>query len=520
MLCRDGSWKWILDRGKVMEWTVEGKPARMVGTHTDITEQKKSESALIKAKSEAETANKSKSTFLANMSHEIRTPLNAIIGFSQLLNREKLLTDKQREYITSINRAGEHLLKLINDILELSKIEAGHMELNPKNVDLYAFLNEMQMMFKERAQSKQLQFILENPGDLPQYIVADDQKLRQIFINLLGNAIKFTDKGGVAVRTRIDKGIGDKSRLIAEIQDSGPGIPDDELGKLFKQFEQASAGIKSSSGTGLGLALSRELAMLMGGDITVSSIEGKGSVFTLNIEVNPGKPEIGQAYITKHVVCIENPRDDYRVLVVDDKEENRLVVVNFLKLAGFKTNQAINGHDAIAKFEQWNPHLILMDMRMPVMDGYEATRRIKSSGKGRQTPIIALAASSFEDEQKNKTGIEFQGSIRKPFNESELFDTIGNVLGIGYIYEEETAPDAPSRYLDNAALVEEDIARMEDELVLKIKDAVEAADFHLLIKLIKTTENDNPELAAYLTSKANGYDYDYLQKILITKTSK
>ena len=492
----------------------------LLGTNWDITEQKKSEVALLKAKADAEAANNSKSTFLANMSHEIRTPLNAIIGFSQLMNREKSLTESQKEYVTSINRAGEHLLKLINDVLELSKIEAGRVELKPTNFDLHALLKDMIMMFKERVQSKQLRLVVEIPDDLPKYIFADDNKLRQIFINLIGNAIKFTDNGGVTVRTNVIKSNDDTSRLIAEIQDTGPGIAKDELGKLFQQFEQTSAGIKSNSGTGLGLALSRQLAVLMGGNITVASQEGKGSVFTVDVEIKAGVSEVHEASITKRVTGIENQQDTYRILVVDDKEENRQVIVNFLQLAGFQTSEAINGEEAISKFEQWNPHLILMDMRMPVMDGYEATRQIKATEKGKQTPVIAVTASSFEDEHKNKIALEFQGYVRKPFHENELFAAIGKALGIGYIYEEETTTGATSGYLENAGLIEEDIARLPEELVLKMKDAVEGADFHLLIQFIKTIGNDNSELAHHLMSKANIYDYDYLQKILISKITK
>ena len=497
----------------------DGSSVSMIGVTRDITERKKAETELLKAKADAEAANNSKSTFLANMSHEIRTPLNAIIGFSQLMNREKSLSEMQKEYITSINRAGEHLLKLINDILELSKIEAGRVELKPTNFDLHALLNDMRMIFKERVHEKQLQMIFEIPDDLPKCVFADDQKLRQIFINLIGNAIKFTDHGGVTVVTRVNKVNGDTNRLIVEIQDSGPGIPEDELGKLFKQFELTSAGIRTSSGTGLGLALSLELAMLMDGNITVKSTVGKGSVFTIDVVVHDGVADGSEAVITKRVIRINNPHDIYRILVVDDKEENRQVVVSFLKLVGFQTNEAINGEEAITKFEQWNPHLILMDFRMPVMDGYEATRLIKTTEKGKQTPIIAMTASLFEDKKENTPAPQIQGYIRKPFHENELFAAIGKALGIGYIYEEETSADTPSRYLDNPGMIGEELSKLPTNFILQMQEAIEGADFHLLIHLIKTIENDNSELARHLLTKAHNYDYIYLQKILISKTS-
>ncbi|MEI8202584.1 MAG: PAS domain S-box protein [Bacteroidota bacterium] len=492
-----------------------GNPLRMIGTNWDITEQKKTEATLYNAMQEAEMANKSKSLFLANMSHEIRTPLNAIIGFSQLISRDKLLSDSQKEYNLSIIRASEHLLELINDILELSKVEAGRVVLNPTNVDLHSLFDDIQMIFKERAQSKHIQFMFEIDENLPQYVVVDESKLRQIFVNLIGNAIKFTDEGGIAVRACVDKIDMFTDKLIVEIQDSGPGIEKSELNELFKHFVQTSAGIKKGSGTGLGLVLSRELAVLMGGDISVSSKVGKGSVFTFHLEVKEGKPEVYAPCTTKRVICIDEGEPTYRILVVDDKVENMKVVVNLLKLVGFETNEAVNGQDAIEKFEELSPDLILMDMRMPIMDGYEATKRIKSTEKGKRTPIVALTASAFEEEQEKAESIGMQGYIRKPFRESELFNTIGKVLGIKYVYETEVnIKSRQERYLNDDETIVADIDKLPNKLISGMLNAVSVADLDLLLELIKSIEPDNIELAKYLTTLANNYDYDYLQQIL------
>ena len=500
-------------------WDNEGNIAHFLAIKEDITEWKKSEAALLKAKAEAEAANKTKGTFLANMSHEIRTPLNAIIGFSQLMKRDKSLTGVQLEYSDSINRSGEHLLQLINDILELSKIEAGRTKLKLENFDIQALLNDMQMLFKEPVQSKQLQLIFETANDLPRYIIADGQKLRQILINLIGNAVKFTSEGGISVRCRFND-IKDHTKfLLVEIKDSGMGIAEKELGKLFRQFEQTSSGIKSSSGTGLGLALSRELALFMGGDITVVSEEGKGSVFTVKVEIMVGEAEVRDAAINRRVTGIVNPHGAYRVLVVDDNKENRQVMGSFLSLAGFETKEAVDGEDAIVMFEQWDPHLILMDMRMPLMDGYEATRRIRSMEKGKQTPVIAVTASTFEDEKKRTFELEIQGYIRKPFRENELFETIGNVLGIKYIFEEETSADAMSGYLSNEGMVEKDIAKLPEELVMQMRDAAEGADFVLLKELIGRIDGNYSSLAGYLVTKADDFDYIYFKKAL-SRTQK
>jgi PAS domain S-box-containing protein len=524
--CKDGSYKPI----ELTAANLLNDPfiSGVLLNYRDITEHRQSENALHETNAQlesavvtankmtqlAEASSKSKSTFLANMSHEIRTPLNAIIGFSQLMNREKSLTDSQKGYAASINNAGEHLLKLINDILELSKLGAGRMELNPANFDLHAVFNEVQMMFKEQSLSKRLQLIVELSGDLPHNVIADSHKLRQILINLIGNAIKFTEHGSIVVRARVEKWNKDTSRLVVEIQDTGPGMSEDELGKLFKQFEQTNAGIRKNSGTGLGLALSRELAVLMGGNITVASEEGKGSVFTIQIEIKKGKSGVSEVALTKRVIWIDRHQKAYRVLVVDDKEENRQVVVNLLNLVGFETKEAVNGEDAIAKFEAWEPHLILMDMRMPVMDGYEAIRLIKSTEKGKPTPVIALTASSLEEEKINAFNLDIQGCILKPFRESELFSTIASVLGIEYIYEEEEPVSAPSNYPDNAARIDEDMAQLPDDLILQMQKAVNSANLSHLIEIIKGIEIDNSELSNHLMTQAIGYKYEHLLQLL------
>ncbi len=461
----------------------------------------------------ADLANKSKSAFLANMSHEIRTPLNAIIGFSQLMSRDKHLSASQKEYNISIIRAGEHLLALINDILELSKIEAGRVVLNPTNVDLHSLFDDIQMIFKDRAQSKHLQFIYEIADDLPRYVYVDESKLRQIFVNLIGNAIKFTEEGGVAIRTRTTKINEETNKLTVEIQDSGPGIPENEIDKLFKHFEQTTTGINKGSGTGLGLALSRELSILMGGNISVSSEVGKGSIFTFEVEIQNGTAEAIEKNITTRVIGIVNGKAAHRILVVDDKDENLRVAVNLLKLVGFETAEAINGKDAIEKFETWHPHLILMDMRMPVMDGYEATRLIKETEKGKLTPIVALTASAFEDERKKMESLGMQGYIRKPFRESELFNTMGKILNIEYIYEDET-PSLENSHHTNKVLIAEDIARLPRELVVKMIHALSVADLDLLIDLIDTIDTDNKAIAQQLMEMARNYEYANLQQLL------
>lgn len=517
---------------------------KMIGTNWDITSQKDAEKNLMNYTSqielknleldmaltnseqatahayamaaEAEMANKSKSIFLANMSHEIRTPLNAIIGFSQLLNRDPQLTQQQKDYNLSIIRAGEHLLALINEILELSKIEAGRITINHNHIDLLELIEDIRLIFSESAKTKQLDFKLMSKAELPRYVITDESKLRQIFVNLIGNAIKFTETGSVYVTINSAVTQNNDIKISVEIQDTGCGIDENEIQNLFKHFVQTSSGISKGSGTGLGLALSRELAVLMGGDISVKSIKGKGSIFTFHVVLQIGSQEFVEKDNHKKIIRIADNQKNYKILVVDDKEENLTVAVSLLQLVGFETMEAVNGVEAIEVFENWNPDLILMDMRMPIMDGYEATCKIKATEKGKITPIVAITASSFEEERKRTESIGMQGYIRKPFRENELFNTIGKLLNIEYIYDESSA-QSTEKYMDNDGALEFDINMIDDELRLKMLDAISFADFDKLIELISEIENKNMVLAQQLKKHAYNYEYDYLQTILNIK---
>lgn len=485
-----------------------------IGIMRDTTEKKRIEAALIKAKQESEAANKAKSVFLSNMSHEIRTPLNAIIGFSQLMKRDMNLSSQQKEYNTAIIRAGEHLLELINEILELSKIEAGRIVLNPTSIDLHAMCDDIYMMFRERANDKHLQLLFENSEDLPRYVMVDEGKLRQLFVNIIGNAIKFTEEGGVAIRTQAISSEEGKSYLIVEVQDSGPGISEEEIGKLFRHFEQTSTGVKKGTGTGLGLALSRELALLMGGDITVSSKVGEGSIFTFKIEFTAGNESEIEKPDTKRVIGIADKSKSYTILVVDDKKENLQVAVNLLELVGFSTEEAVDGKEAIEKVIASKPDLILMDMRMPVMDGYEATRIIKTMDDYKDIPIVALTASTFEDERKRIEALKMQGYIRKPFRESDLFNTIGKTLNIKYIYEnepEEVVTDNLESEITSSAII---LDKLSDSFIKEMQDAISVADLDKIILLISGIERDFPALSNKLREMANKYEYGQIEELI------
>src|SRR5436305_1874594 len=378
---------------------------------TDITERKRYEQSLQKA-------NRAKSVFLANMSHEIRTPLNAILGFSQLMLRGQDLTPQQCQYLGTINRSGEHLLALINDILEMSKIEAGRTTLNPSTFDLPVLLKDLEMMFRVRTDEKKLSFSVETIGDVPQFIVTDINKLRQVFINVLGNAVKFTEQGGVGVRVRADREGVMGPRLRVEVEDTGPGISPDDQDKLFRHFEQTKTGQQAGTGTGLGLAISREFVRLMGGDITLSSQVGRGSVFVVNLPLKEGEAQAVQAKDNpRHVLRLQPGQLACRVLIADDIEDNRQLLAQLLAPVGFEIRLATNGAEAVREFEQWQPHLVLMDFRMPVMDGHEAIRRIRAMVGGKEPKIIAVTASAMEENRLDLMAIGADDFISKPFRE-------------------------------------------------------------------------------------------------------
>jgi two-component system sensor histidine kinase/response regulator len=361
-----------------------------------LAQTQKQSSALQKAAIVADAANRAKSEFLANMSHELRTPLNAILGFTQIMSRDSTLSSENKQNLAIINRAGEHLLNLINDILEMSKIEAGRTTLNLSSFDLIYVLHNLQEMLDIRAVAKGLELVFEYAPEIPRYVRTDSSKLRQVLLNVLGNAIKFTETGSVKLKVGIQQTIKDKqpeeeispnAYLCFEVTDTGPGISPEEIDLLFQAFGQTETGRKSQQGTGLGLAISRKYVQLMGGEINVSSTVGVGSVFSFYIQIAIASvDEIQTTTSVYHQVIGLAPNEpEYRILVVDDANDSRLLLVKLLTSIGFSVREATNGQEAISIWESWQPNLILMDMRMPIMDGYEATRQIK--GRERQDTL-------------------------------------------------------------------------------------------------------------------------------------
>jgi two-component system, sensor histidine kinase ChiS len=471
------------------------------------------------AKEKAEVANEAKSSFLANMSHELRSPLNAILGFAQVMTRRKKLEPEDQENLGIISRSGEHLLTLINQVLDLSKIEAGRITLNETHFDLYRLLDDLEDMFRLKAEDKKLQVIFERDIAVPHYLYTDEVKLRQVLINLLNNALKFTIKGGVNVRVGVRhpdptppiSATQSPVTIAFEVEDTGPGIAPDELEGLFEAFVQTSTGKQASEGTGLGLAISQKFAQLMGGEMTVSSEVGRGSLFTFDIHCQPAQAtDMPKSTPAKQVIALAPNQPRYRILIVDDKWANRQLLIKLLNPLGFELKEAENGQQAIDFWNEWQPHLIWMDMRMPVMDGYEATQHIKAHTKGQAIAIIALTASVLEEERAVILDAGCDDFLRKPFRDSDIFELMHKHLGVRYVYEDsQEISEAKSE--EKVEDLKSKLGKLPSELLAKLQQAIETANLQAMLPVIEQI-NDKP-LANSLTRLAKGFRFDILQEI-------
>ncbi len=467
------------------------------------------------ARKQAETANRAKSVFLANMSHELRTPLNAILGFSRLMRADSDIRREQAENLDIIIRSGEHLLSLINNVLDISKIEAGRVELEEANTDLHQMLHEIQSLLNVRAAEKGLAFNIVLPDNLFRYVVVDAVKLRQVLTNLVGNAIKFTAHGKVVLRVEpVQRKTQQGLRLRFEVEDTGPGISEENRCRLFTPFVQLGQQAPVEAGTGLGLAISRQFVELMRGVLDVSSIPGAGSVFYFEIPVTlPATAHDAVIAGARHgqVVGLEPGQPRYRLLVVEDQAENRLLLHKLLEPLGFELHDAFNGEEAVAQFEQWRPDLIWMDIRMPVMNGLEAARRIRAYPEGSDVRIVALTAHALEEERLEILNAGCDDFVRKPYRDSEIFDALAKHLHIRFCYQElaDGTREQASAEIDMARL-----GNLPANLINDLHESVELLDQNNCIKIAGLIGDIDSSLGAKVRHSVETFQFRELLDIL------
>jgi two-component system, sensor histidine kinase and response regulator len=478
----------------------------------DISERQQAE-AERRARLTAEAASLAKSEFLANMSHELRSPLNTILGFARLMTNDPELPATARDNLELISRSGEHLYTLVNQVLDLSKLEAGRATFNQADFDLHLLLDDLRSLFAHTAAAKGLQLLLAGGPDVPRRVRSDALKLRQVLINLLDNAIKFTVEGHVSLSVDLppaDRAIPENGvvRLVFAVADSGPGIAPGELPHLFGAFVQAEAGRQESHGTGLGLAISRGFVRLLGGEMTIESDVGKGTTvrFEIPVRIVAEKPVAGEAKY-RRVLGLAQAQSRYRILVVDDQAEAREILVRLLAPLGFEVREATNGQEAIEAWQHWRPHLIWMDVAMPGLDGLEATRRIRIEPRGRRVVVVAVTGGIDEAERSKVLAAGCDELLRKPIREADVFAALEKYLQVQFVYEEKQPETA-------LPLSPQTLAELPEDKRTALEDALIHLDADVIERTIDDIRASDAEVAEALAACARDFQYESILSAL------
>jgi len=502
----DGTWVPI-------EVTISQVQAHSTNLYTlivrDLRSQVETERVLLEARVVAEKANRMKSDFLANMSHELRTPLNAVLGFTQLLEGDQNLTSGQKSKLGIISRSGEHLLGLINDILDISKIEAGKFELRDEAFDLRQLIEDMKEMFSLRATSKGLVLDMELIEPCPQYVHGDLGKLRQILINLLGNSVKFTDLGGRGLVVGAEN-----DRISFVVRDTGRGMPPDEIRTILQPFRQSSLN-HNEGGTGLGLAITQRFVEMMGGELQIESEEGKGSTFRFSLLLPIVNSTPKEEREQRAIIGVRGTIP--RALVVDDKVENQLVLKEMLERVGMSCMEAENGKEAIERFTSYYPDLVFMDIKMPVMDGYKAAQEIRILSADK-VPLFALTASAFTHDEEKIRNVGFTDYLSKPFKQSSIFALLENHTSIDFLYEEYSPRKEDSRPI---SLEDLDVTVLKEivgtDFWDSLGDCIIINDFSGIGQLISQLDDPKTEdLSVFLRLRVDQFDERGLDSLIRT----
>ncbi|MBF2004350.1 MAG: response regulator [Chlorogloeopsis fritschii C42_A2020_084] len=455
------------------------------------------------AKEAADNASKAKSDFLANMSHELRTPLNGILGYAQILLRSEPMTDKGRKGINIIHQCGSHLLMLINDILDLAKIEAQKMELSPSDFHFPSFLQGIAEICRIRAEQKGIAFVYQPDADLPTGVRGDEKRLRQVIINLLGNAIKFTEQGSVTFKVgTIEKSPQNSYKIRLQIQDTGVGMKPEELEKIFMPFEQVGNTKTQAEGTGLGLAISQKIALLMGSMLEVQSELGQGSTFWFDVELPEAQNWAHSSRSVRQGTIVGYQGVIRKVLVVDDRWENRSVLNSLLEPIGFEVVEAINGQEGLDKAVTENPDLIVTDLVMPIVDGFEMLRHLRQLSQFKDTPVIASSASVFEADQFKSVDAGANEFLPKPIEAESLLLLIQRYLKLEWVYDTKTEPVATAANIADD-MTSETIKAPSIEDLQHLNQLIEMGDLDELVEAVEKLKAADPQLAAFAQKISN-----------------